>query len=389
MSVIEIFNMLMMNVFSSSILLFVIFIVRKKFLKNKILTISEIVLLYCFTLARLIIPLDHQLVMVVDMKWLNPISDFLFFTDELFKKPIFPAYKILGISYTVIVLSALSLLLVRYIKMRISVKSMTSVRDNRINGIASDAKKKVGINNTVDIKTVGEISSPLSIGGFRKTVILPKELHKVYSDEELYNIFLHEFTHIKNRDFLILLLATVTECLFFWNPLVYRMKADLEQSLEIRCDKTATRNMTKTEKKSYLQTILDAMKKDEQHATGRLKNAVALSFSSDASNMIERFELIKADKGSRINPVGVAFTALLAAFFVASYFIVFTASYEPNIEDIVGPNNEYVEMNPKTDYIREDSAGNYYLILSDGSVFDSDYEEAQFWEGIGGKVICE
>ena len=49
--------------------------------------------------------------------------------------------------------------------------------------------------------------------------------------------------------------------LVWWNPLVYLLRRDLPQILEIRCDMAVTKDYTVSQKAEYLQTIVNSLKR--------------------------------------------------------------------------------------------------------------------------------
>ena len=160
-----------------------------------------------------------------------------------------------------------------------------------------------------------EVSVPLGVGLFRKRIFLPRE---DYSQEELSVILRHESTHFQKGDLWIKFLLCVFCCLFWWNPAVYLLQKDVEQLLELRCDASVTRNLTKAEKNAYLTVLLNAVK----HAASREDNTLsfvgAQLFSTRRhSSLAERFREVMAkptpQKKGRVCASVFLVTVLLAA----------------------------------------------------------------------------
>lgn len=136
-----------------------------------------------------------------------------------------------------------------------------------------------------------EVKIPLGVGLFRRKILLPQES---YTQEELSMILCHEITHFRKGDLWIKFLVCVFCCLFWWNPAAYLLQRDVEQLLELRCDRIVTRNLTQEEKAAYLSVLLEAVKR----SVGRRENTFpflgAQLFSTGRSAMTERFRAVMA-----------------------------------------------------------------------------------------------
>ena len=71
---------------------------------------------------------------------------------------------------------------------------------------------------------------------------------------------LHEYTHFLNHDTAVKLLVTLYCIIFWWNPVVYLLQKDLEQTLELKCDRAIAQTLNAQERTAYLRAILSAMK---------------------------------------------------------------------------------------------------------------------------------
>ena len=61
-------------------------------------------------------------------------------------------------------------------------------------------------------------------------------------------ILQHEFCHVKGNDLLIKLFYNLLLVIFWWNPLTYRFRKELDNLLELRCDLRITKDMNEWEK---------------------------------------------------------------------------------------------------------------------------------------------
>lgn len=105
----------------------------------------------------------------------------------------------------------------------------------------------------VMVRRSGSIASPLIVGVFRPTLLMPDT---DLSDDQLHYVLLHETTHLKRGDILYKWLAAVVKCVHWFNPAVYFMAARVNTECEISCDAAVTSGMTRGEETGYIDTIL-------------------------------------------------------------------------------------------------------------------------------------
>lgn len=145
------------------------------------------------------------------------------------------------------------------------------------------------------ITIVPSCEVPISIGVFRKRILLPRQ---DYTQQELHYILLHEHAHFDRHDHLIKMLVQIVCCIFWWNPLAYLLRREISQMLELRCDKAVTQNLTPEEKEEYLSVLLKLVKDSRR----------------GGHSMLERFRQIagrRARRG-RATVLAMAFVAVCA-----------------------------------------------------------------------------
>ena len=75
---------------------------------------------------------------------------------------------------------------------------------------------------------------PYVVGFIRPVIFIPA---KGISDHQLKLILMHEWQHFKNRDQWKKTAIKILTCLFWWNPFVYLLRFEVEQILELNCDR--------------------------------------------------------------------------------------------------------------------------------------------------------
>lgn len=200
-----------------------------------------------------------------------------------------------------------------------------------------------------------EVDSPMCIGFRTSYIILPET---EFSEKELEYIFTHEITHLKYHDLYYMMAANLLNCIFWWNPLTYVVKTELNYALEVRCDIRVTSDYTVEECTTYLQTILKVLK--NKNRKKKLFIGSTTGFASFGYNraMEERFravltqEPVNGSSKAGFHVWCLGMLGLLACsylFVVTPYYnirnIDYGAGQEVNGDDMwlsVNENGEYI-----------------------------------------------
>lgn len=122
------------------------------------------------------------------------------------------------------------------------------------NPILNEVKKELKIGRRIKIKTSPNVCSPMLISVFLPTVYVPcREIPA----ENMRMVLLHELMHYKRKDLLVKWLSLFVNAVHWFNPLAYLLCASLSEACEVSCDMAVTKNMSETEQKIYMKTILD------------------------------------------------------------------------------------------------------------------------------------
>ena len=149
--------------------------------------------------------------------------------------------------------------------------------------------EKLNYKSGISLAGSSEITSPMCIGIRNPYIILPE---RTFSETELGYIFSHEITHLKNCDLYYLMAANLLTCLFWWNPLAYVVRNELDYALEVRCDISATAEYTKEERIAYLRTIVKILSKDEKDNSLLTGNGLGFAGRAFDKSMEERFHSV-------------------------------------------------------------------------------------------------
>jgi beta-lactamase regulating signal transducer with metallopeptidase domain len=114
--------------------------------------------------------------------------------------------------------------------------------------------EKWQISKKVRVLASAKINTPLLIGYFKPVILLPLSLTTQLSASQIEVIVLHELAHIRRNDYLINLIVSWLEIIFFYHPLVWWLGKIIIVERENCCDDMVV-NITK-DKQLYAHTLL-------------------------------------------------------------------------------------------------------------------------------------
>ena len=117
--------------------------------------------------------------------------------------------------------------------------------------------QEMRIRRPVRLMEMADITSPALTIGPRPTVLLPSFLTEKGRARERRFALLHELTHLRRGDDLILLWYGVLRCLWWFHPVVYLMEKPFRMDMESACDARAVRGMSRQEKLAYASLLLE------------------------------------------------------------------------------------------------------------------------------------
>ena len=371
------------SVLWSSVLIVGIYALRKVRRFRTSFGLSALVLLYLFSIMRILFPLELPHVIELGIDAVYPEIYRFLTTDHSYG-------EFLNLSYldalVCIWVVGISILTVRYIiSYHRAVRSITKYASPcgpREYTSLDAVKRDTGKSMEVSLCTVPNISVPFGIGIFRKTILLPQNN---FTDRELYYILLHEYTHFLNHDIPVKMLVSVFCCIFWWNPVAYLLKADLEQTLEMKCDASVARYLDAQGKAEYLRTIVGVIK---QSSTKRPTpyTSTALFQTGRMLDIKERFDVVMNCDTMRDEILSqIALLLIGICMFVSSYIVIpQPAFYSPLSTE---PNT--IDFDASDSYVRQDQDGNYWLFIDSEEPIQISSDLAQFLHQTGISIIKE
>ena len=115
----------------------------------------------------------------------------------------------------------------------------------------AEAKSSIHLFDNIYISD--KVSSPASYGIFKTIILLPK----TYCPEEMTFILAHEKAHQRRKDNLWRLVALVTVCVHWFNPIAWLFFKSFLESLELACDESVLSRYGESQKKAYASILLN------------------------------------------------------------------------------------------------------------------------------------
>ncbi len=116
----------------------------------------------------------------------------------------------------------------------------TSKLNTKAEGALKRVMEKLGTYTpSFDAKMSLKVSTAMVLGHIKPVMLLPAALVTGLSNEQLELIIAHEIAHIKRSDFLINLIQTLAENLFFYHPAYWLVSYQIRENREHACDEFA------------------------------------------------------------------------------------------------------------------------------------------------------
>ncbi|MEX3011759.1 M23/M56 family metallopeptidase [Hoeflea sp. TYP-13] len=117
--------------------------------------------------------------------------------------------------------------------------------------------------------------APFAVGGRHPCIVLPDAMISNWPQARLAMVAAHEEAHLRHRDPDIAFVLAFAVALFWFNPFVRDLVVRWRHACELRADAAVLRQATAETRKSYAETLLDAMR----IANGFAANFLSPSFS--------------------------------------------------------------------------------------------------------------
>lgn len=344
--------------FCWSVIISSIFVLTLYFLRNKTFFIlnfgvSILLLLFTFSLIRILIPFEFSYQKVIRDRYLYAVLMYPYILAREYQNFLF------SIIISIWVVGSCFFFYRFFRKISSSYAYLKRI-DKRTSNNTINIFSRIHTGKKIPIFESSAIETPFLAGLFHPAIYIPTY---EYTEEQLYYILLHEYTHYKNKDLWVKLLCNLFCIVFWWNPIIYLLPKDLNAILELKCDATLAKELTEEEQVSYLDTILftlHCMNSNNKAHTDKLSFTTAFVRPIDNLNK-QRFHYLTESikKHNWISSFSkFIIVCLLCLVFLSSYYFLLQPSYEPSHEDlwdeetgnILDSSNSYLIQKDKDSY---------------------------------------
>lgn len=369
MSLIENLFPFLMAIVTNSIMIVMIYFLRKSPYFANLFGIWSMMALYLLCVLRMVLPFEIPGIQVVirDNAVYNTVIDSLIER----RSPSVPStlfYILIGVWISVaLIIGMISISKQRTFRRYVLANSDVANDPERalLRTVADEIRGTDRKVNLIKSDAVGRI---MVIGFFKKYILLPD---RECDPAQLEMILRHECTHIRNKDLWIKLLIQLYCCIFWWNPFAYLLKHDLAYSLEMKCDLSVIRGLSSENVLVYLNTIhstADAQTETAKQRRSPFLVSAELTDTRKSRELVKRVKAITADQPKKAVVVTVSALTVLVmlAVFVLSYVYIVQPFYGPDVESIdYGLNDSAVVVDESNGYLKRQEDGTYLFYYSD------------------------
>ncbi len=166
--------------------------------------------------------------------------------------------------------------------------------------------QQMGISQPIKLLQSGLTQVPLVAGHFKPVILIPLGLLNGLSTAEVEAILSHELAHIKRRDYLVNLLQSFIEIVFFFNPAVLWVSKLIRTERENCCDDLALTCVP--DKKNYVKALLSCQE-------FQLKTpAYAMALADKKSALLTRVSRMLFNTKSTLNKMEKTILTLTMVF---------------------------------------------------------------------------
>lgn len=198
--------------------------------------------------------------------------------------------------------------------------------NDRVKEIMLESLKLLCFNKEVEIVVSEKFDSPALFGVLNPKIIIPKNIMDKCSNEELKYIFLHELSHLKRKDNIVIWISWAIKTIYWFNPIILLSMKLMQNDSELACDSTVLRKIDDKENIDYGKTILNVLSSINHHRV----YVGTTTMIRNKKDVKERIYMISKNKkyGLKTFVIGVALIVTVGVIGLTSEYSVGTSDAE-------------------------------------------------------------
>ena len=198
----------------------------------------------------------------------------------------------------------------QYIRTRRIVREGLAPLASAFDTFVAAAGRRMGIRANVNAYLSSLVQVPVTLGFLKPVILLPVSMVTQLTTEQIEAILIHELAHIRRKDYLLNLLSTVMELLFFFNPFTRLLINQLKKEREHCCDDTVLE--FRYDPHGYVSALLSLARQQQQSSL-----ALAAIGGGGEQLLLQRARKILQQKRADDRPgarplIGLLLTALIS-----------------------------------------------------------------------------
>lgn len=231
-------------------------------------------------------------------------------------------------------ISILSIMFIYYLavyKLSIYKLKLKKAKNQEIEEVINSIKLKMKIKTNIDYAFSDNIIAPISIGIFKKKIIIPGQS---FETKDYDYMLKHEIFHIKNKDIEYKFLLLILNCIYWFNPIIYFLINQINEMLELNCDYNILENESMEYRAGYGKFLLDLIEKNCNK-----QNKFVTNFASSRRSVMERFKnILNQNQNKRTLIISIILIVIIAisvllVIFMPNVNIAVTDTKIANLKD--------------------------------------------------------
>jgi len=187
-----------------------------------------------------------------------------------------------------------------------------------------ELKLKIGVHQNIGFFSSALVNEPVTMGHFKPIILVPLGMFANLTPDMVEALLLHELAHIKRSDYLVNIVQTLLEIIFFFHPAIWWISQNIRQIREHACDDMAVKACQNP--LLYAKTLTHI-----QSSFLSSKNILAMSATGKTGNFTTRIKrLFGYTESSPRSKKSLAFSSLL---FTGLLLFAFTNPLEKTVNN--------------------------------------------------------
>ncbi|SEP14337.1 M56 family metallopeptidase [Mucilaginibacter sp. OK283] len=220
--------------------------------------------------------------------------------------------------------------------------------------------QKLGIKQIIGIAESGIAKVPMVIGHLKPLILIPVGLLTALPPAEVEAILVHELAHIRRRDYLINLLQSFIEIIFFFNPAVLWLSALIRTERENCCDDIAV--LETSSKVNYIRALVSCQEFQLSAP------AYAMAFPGKRDQLINRVKRMASGNNHSLN---IRERSVLAVLLLSAGLLTMAFSNVKRIDKMLlntGKTVSHAVVSVKKELFHADDTSSHHADLKPGDV---------------------